>query len=930
MWNLLQQWVELREQHDKEIDKLEEKAKEQAPKGTKEQLREYYKAQNFPKRGLYVYAHNGSKFDAIAAIHSILANSDDVPKDQLESNGKFISFTWKGLIFRDSCLITMSSLSSACTAWGLETSKGYLPHKYLQNCKDANEVLSRLHGRTTWKALKPYMEWFGDADDTELHTRRAGRLVIFKKLLEEVGPDQLSLKTLFAVLKNAGFELTKDQRDEMRMISSLKGYEQSLNRFDWEDWRDQQTVYKFWKENQDVEFSFLELHDEYLAKDVDALWELCDRMGTAFARDFGSDIRTKCTLGSNAEHIWMHTLMKPIPKLQTKEQHDRWQRANRGGFCGALSQYDFTAPEGHKIYKVDITSLYPASSCPIKFETEAGIQEPIREWYCGFPDASDGWLLRDFGGVEMTRNHYYQLSSMHGLIRVEFDQNSLAFPFFLKKMEHKTFQTLAPVMQGEERFIIPHVRMAFDMGVKIKLFDCEYTTKTREVYQEYMAYFRKIKNDADAVIKELLKIPKDQRTQQQKHTLIKAVYERTVAKLFLNGLLGRNNMKIERPQTLLTRDYNDIVCLSADDEAFKGVDISEIKCGDEGWCYRAKFKEGDYADHVQAFNVCPYISAYMLGYSKMLMQGSFQHLSKIGAKLLYTDTDSIAFSATPEQWKAYSDRFVPMKKTFGGMELEGEYRRLVTIGPKKYACIKDNGTYEWACNGLPARHNTQTDVLGKYLQVLNKEVVLAEYFSINATTDFRLLHTTGASKKLRFISLKGAVEDGSIRWWKTEDEFREYASNITVVGWEDFTQAQSVDTIEDKSLDTIEELPKPSEPQNRPKRKFEGYNPTQEEQQSFVYVLTDAKGRGWSYVGYSNDPVGRLMKHNSNVGDAITTSGEQWIIYSIYEGFADRQNALRFEGLLKMHIVASVEDFEGIANKIISEKSEYSTVYKKS
>ena len=148
------------------------------------------------------------------------------------------------------------------------------------------------------------------------------------------------------------------------------------------------------------------------------------------------------------------------------------------------------------------------------------------------------------------------------------------------------------------------------------------------------------------------------------------------------------------------------------------------------------------------------------------MQCSFQFTAKIGAKLLYTDTDSIAFSGTSEQWKAYADRFVPMKKTFGGMELEGIYRRLVTIGPKKYACIKDNGTYEWACNGLPARHNTKTDVLGKYLKVLGGKVVDADYFSINATTDFRLLHTTGASKKLRFISLKGAVEDGCIRWWK--------------------------------------------------------------------------------------------------------------------------------------------------------------------
>ena len=28
------------------------------------------------------------------------------------------------------------------------------------------------------------------------------------------------------------------------------------------------------------------------------------------------------------------------------------------------------------------------------------------------------------------------------------------------------------------------------------------------------------------------------------------------------------------------------------------------------------------------------------------------------------------------------------------------------------------------------------------------------------------MHTTGASKKLRFLSLKGAVEGNGIRWWK--------------------------------------------------------------------------------------------------------------------------------------------------------------------
>ena len=50
----------------------------------------------------------------------------------------------------------------------------------------------------------------------------------------------------------------------------------------------------------------------YLDKDVDALWELCDKLGSKFAEEFGADIRGKCTLGSIAEHIWSHTLLKPI------------------------------------------------------------------------------------------------------------------------------------------------------------------------------------------------------------------------------------------------------------------------------------------------------------------------------------------------------------------------------------------------------------------------------------------------------------------------------------------------------------------------------------------------------------------------------------------------------------------------------------------
>ena len=62
------------------------------------------------------------------------------------------------------------------------------------------------------------------------------------------------------------------------------------------------------------------------------------------------------------------------------------------------------------------------------------------------------------------------------------------------------------------------------------------------------------------------------------------------------------------------------------------------------------------------------------------------------------------------------------------MELEGEYRRFVTVGPKKYCCVKDDGSYEWACNGMPAKSNTQTDVLRKFEAVLEGQVVDIDYF----------------------------------------------------------------------------------------------------------------------------------------------------------------------------------------------------------
>ena len=65
----------------------------------------------------------------------------------------------------------------------------------------------------------------------------------------------------------------------------------------------------------------------------------------------------------------------------------------------------------------------------------------------------------------------------------------------------------------------------------------------------------------------------------------------------------------------------------------------------------------------------------------------FKKILELGGEPIYSHTDSIAFAMSEAQYPQYRAKFVPLKKTFGGMELEGIYERLITVGPKKYAVL---------------------------------------------------------------------------------------------------------------------------------------------------------------------------------------------------------------------------------------------------
>ena len=72
---------------------------------------------------LFTYAHNNANFDGVVVMHSILSSTNTPCDDMLESNGKFISFRWKNLVFRDSMLIATSSLAEAAKAHGIKNAE---------------------------------------------------------------------------------------------------------------------------------------------------------------------------------------------------------------------------------------------------------------------------------------------------------------------------------------------------------------------------------------------------------------------------------------------------------------------------------------------------------------------------------------------------------------------------------------------------------------------------------------------------------------------------------------------------------------------------------------------------------------------------------------------------------------------------------------
>ena len=677
---------------------------------------------------LYACGHNISKFDSIEVLSTAFQSEGFEVTDLLKSNGRVITFKIGNIKFIDSFLLTMGSLSDVAKSLGLQTQKLSLPHKYLQNCPTWKTVIDRLHGTVKWADLEQYMDFFESTKMSDLQKRIPNRTH--------------------------------------------------------QEWVESQGTYKEWVKVKDVSFNFCEQMLEYLDADVQIVLEIVDKIGHNCAKDYGIHIGQKMTVGSHAVHIWSHLIDRDIPKL-TRDQAERWGEVNRGGFCSPMHHFYLKCDDGSFIAAYDVTSLYPSCMRKPKWNTDQGEYSPLEEYYQGFPDITSGFKMGYYDGKLMDKEMYNELKPKIGIARVKFDQSACKAPVLLSKLEHGTNSALTYVMEHEGWFTIPQIRQAFDYGVKLWVYDVEYTLDSFEPFERYVSIFEKMKNEADKGNKELEKTVESDWTQSMHDQYDKNLYIRTYAKLMLNSLPGRLNLQINRKQTLLTQDPSDIIPLIGDTERYNIRELEELTVGGTK-LIKAVYNEGDYEYHIEKFNVAPHLSGYMLGYSKMLMVESFQMIAEIGATPLYTDTDSIKIHfKNEEQHELYKKQFVPKTKTFGGMECEGRYTEMRTCGPKKAAYKYADGSYTWVGNGIRARENTNLDVWQMYSNVLDGKVETIQDFNIRATKDLQLIHTDGATKKLRFLMTKGKVigeSDSKIQWWKNTSEFEDYCNSIVPMG----------------------------------------------------------------------------------------------------------------------------------------------------
>ena len=181
--------------------------------------------------------------------------------------------------------------------------------------------------------------------------------------------------------------------------------------------------------------------------------------------------------------------------------------------------------------------------------------------------------------------------------------------------------------------------------------------------------------------------------------------------------------------------------------------------------------------------------AWVTALARLTMLGDMQKLQRLGARIYYSDTDSVIFDAPKRLGKkALSEMFNIGSKAYGGykFEIEGEILSCVIAGPKNYALRHSDPRDEVVREMVKIRgfsltnpaavrklnHSSMKETLSRWWMDGEVEIIETENFSMKVDRKKQTVKNATVVKKYR--------NDGFDKRWIDPESLRENKNLCTV------------------------------------------------------------------------------------------------------------------------------------------------------
>jgi hypothetical protein len=258
-------------------------------------------------------------------------------------------------------------------------------------------------------------------------------------------------------------------------------------------------------------------------------------------------------------------------------------------------------------------------------------------------------------------------------------------------------------------WVSEELKQAVKYGYEIKQIYClhQFPRKSKELFDGYIKTFFKMKLGAS-------KRPENE-TPEQLQKFINDVRDRegiemkpedfsnnpglrSIAKLCCNSFWGRLGMRDSFPRVVFVRSHEKLMKLFEDPH----WDVTSVRYVTAN-CIAVLLSSKSVDSLTITNNTNIYAAVFTTAYARMRL---FELLHKVGARLIYCDTDSVIYELSPNAWEN-----LPLGSFMGDLtnELgEGEVIiRFVSGGPKVYAYLTNKGNCVVKIKGFQLSQRTQ-------------------------------------------------------------------------------------------------------------------------------------------------------------------------------------------------------------------------------